>query len=100
MDRTVKLSCLLNVSSLALHFFLQSEHFPLIYCIEKLVDAHEFTRWESCFDGLGLDSKLVYDCYTSGLGTEVSFCWVVSYFQNKNERKEKLDVFIDFNADQ
>ncbi|PKI51281.1 hypothetical protein CRG98_028310 [Punica granatum] len=49
----------------------QSDHFPLIYCIEKMVHTHEFTQWESCFSELGLDSKPVYDCYTSGRGTKL-----------------------------
>lgn len=59
--------------------------------------AHEFTQWESCFDELGLDSKPVYDCYTSGLGMEVSFCRI-SFFDARLIlllKKKKLDVFID-----
>lgn len=55
---------------------LQSDHFPLIYCIEKLVYEHEYPQWESCFDKLGLESKPVLKCYTSGRGNEVIFVFL------------------------
>ncbi|KAF8018775.1 hypothetical protein BT93_H3624 [Corymbia citriodora subsp. variegata] len=65
--------CLLNtVEACAIDIWPDlNEHFPLIYCIEKLVYSHDFTQWESCFEPLGLDSKLVSDCYAGGRGKEL-----------------------------
>lgn len=65
--------CLLNtVEACAIDIWPElNEHFPLIYCIEKLVYSHEYTQWESCFEPLGLDSKLVSDCYAGGRGKEL-----------------------------
>lgn len=65
--------CLLNtVEACAIDVWPDlSEHFPLIYCIEKLVYSHDYAQWESCFEPLGLDSKLVSDCYAGGRGKEL-----------------------------
>lgn len=52
---------------------LQSEHFPFINCVETLVYEHKYPQWESCFEKLGLDPKLISDCYSSGHGKEVGF---------------------------
>ena len=53
--------------------FLQEKHFSFIYCVEDLAYQGKRTEWESCFEKLGLDSKLVNDCYRSERGNEVRF---------------------------
>lgn len=75
----VCLSMQLSYKLVTVDLLLQNEHFPLIYCIEKLVFSHDYTRWESCFEPLGLDSKLVSDCYAGGRGKEVSFTPFICY---------------------
>lgn len=54
------------------NLWMQTGHFPFIYCIEAAVYERKFTQWETCFEKLGLNSKPIYDCYSSGLGKEVS----------------------------
>lgn len=52
---------------------LQNEHFPFVYCVEKLVHQGDYTQWGTCFEKLGLDRHLVDQCFASGLGKEVAF---------------------------
>ncbi|GLT26817.1 hypothetical protein SLA2020_018590 [Shorea laevis] len=65
--------CLLNtVEACAIDIWPQlNEHFPFINCIETLVYQRQYPEWKSCFEKLGLDSKLIADCYTSGYGKEL-----------------------------
>ncbi|GLU11920.1 hypothetical protein SLE2022_286380 [Rubroshorea leprosula] len=65
--------CLLNtVEACAIDIWPQlNEHFPFINCVETLVYQRQYPEWESCFEKLGLDSKLIADCYTSGHGKEL-----------------------------
>ncbi|KAL5817260.1 hypothetical protein ACOSQ3_025638 [Xanthoceras sorbifolium] len=65
--------CLLNtVEACAIDIWPEvTEHFPFINCVETLVYEHKYPQWETCFDKLGLDSKLVSDCYTSGYGKKL-----------------------------
>ncbi|KAF5744483.1 gamma-interferon-inducible lysosomal thiol reductase-like isoform X1 [Tripterygium wilfordii] len=65
--------CLLNtVEACAIHVLPKvDEHFPFIYCVESLVYQHKYAQWESCFEKLGLDSKPISDCYSSGFGKEL-----------------------------
>jgi len=51
---------------------MQEDHFPFVYCVEKLVYERKYPEWESCFEELGLDPKRVSECYTGGYGNEVS----------------------------
>lgn len=53
-------------------FMMQEDHFPFVYCVEKLVYERKYPEWESCFEELGLDPKRVSECYTGGYGNEVS----------------------------
>ncbi|XP_071687601.1 gamma-interferon-responsive lysosomal thiol protein-like [Rutidosis leptorrhynchoides] len=48
-----------------------SDHFPFVYCIEKLAYENKYTEWETCFEKLNLDPKPVADCYGSGFGYEL-----------------------------
>lgn len=52
---------------------MQNDHFPFVYCVEKLTNEGKYADWETCFEKLSLDPKPVTDCYSSGLGNEVSF---------------------------
>ncbi|KAK3206580.1 hypothetical protein Dsin_020626 [Dipteronia sinensis] len=65
--------CLLNtVEACAIDIWPEvTEHFPFIYCVESFVYEHNYTQWETCFDKLGLDSKVISDCYTSGYGKKL-----------------------------
>ncbi|AES69589.1 putative gamma interferon inducible lysosomal thiol reductase GILT [Medicago truncatula] len=65
--------CLLNtVEACAIDIWPQLEkHFSFIYCVEDLAYQGKRTEWESCFEKLGLDSKLVNDCYRSERGNEL-----------------------------
>ncbi|CAK9326916.1 unnamed protein product [Citrullus colocynthis] len=65
--------CLLNtVEACAIYAWPElTGHFPFIYCIEAAVYERKFTQWETCFEKLGLNSKPIYDCYSSGLGKEL-----------------------------
>lgn len=65
--------CLLNtVEACAIHAWPKLEdHFPFVYCVEKLVYERKYPEWESCFEELGLDPKLVSECYTGGYGNEL-----------------------------
>lgn len=51
---------------------MQKDHFPFIYCVEKLVYEDDYDQWETCFTKLNLDPKPVMDCYSSGYGEKVS----------------------------
>lgn len=51
---------------------MQNDHFPFIYCVESLVYHNNYTKWETCFETLGLDATPVIDCYTSERGRKVS----------------------------
>ncbi|ONH99812.1 hypothetical protein PRUPE_6G051500 [Prunus persica] len=64
--------CLLNtVEACAIKIWpALNDHFPFIYCIESLVYEHKYPQWESCYEKLGLDSKPIAECYSSGLGKE------------------------------
>jgi interferon gamma-inducible protein 30 len=53
-------------------FMMQEDHFPFVYCVEKLVYERKYPEWESCFEELGLDPKRVSESYTGGYGNEVS----------------------------
>jgi interferon gamma-inducible protein 30 len=48
-----------------------NEHFPYIYCVENLIYQGDYSKWETCFDKLGLDPKPIYDCYENGKGHEI-----------------------------
>lgn len=65
--------CLLNtVEACAIDAWPQlNDHFPFIYCVEELVFEHKYLEWETCFEKLGLDSKPINDCYSSGLGLKL-----------------------------
>ncbi|XVF05793.1 hypothetical protein REPUB_Repub05bG0203200 [Reevesia pubescens] len=65
--------CLLNtVEACAIDTWPQlDDHFPFIYCVEELVYERKYLEWESCFEKLGLDSKPITDCYSSGLGQKL-----------------------------
>ncbi|KAJ4725518.1 Gamma-interferon-inducible lysosomal thiol reductase [Melia azedarach] len=65
--------CLLNtVEACAIDVWPElNEHFQFIYCVETLVYEHEYPQWETCFEKLGLDPKLISDCYASGYGTKL-----------------------------
>ncbi|ONH99809.1 hypothetical protein PRUPE_6G051500 [Prunus persica] len=65
--------CLLNtVEACAIKIWpALNDHFPFIYCIESLVYEHKYPQWESCYEKLGLDSKPIAECYSSGLGKEL-----------------------------
>ncbi|KAJ8440209.1 hypothetical protein Cgig2_023974 [Carnegiea gigantea] len=67
------LECLLNtVEACAIDAWPNvNEHFPFIYCVEKLVYQRKYLQWETCFEELGLNPKPVTDCYTSGHGKEL-----------------------------
>ncbi|EOA36175.1 hypothetical protein CARUB_v10010028mg [Capsella rubella] len=49
-----------------------SDHFPFIYCVEKLVTEHKFDKWETCYEKLNLNSKPVADCLSSGHGNKLA----------------------------
>ncbi|KVI03737.1 Gamma interferon inducible lysosomal thiol reductase GILT [Cynara cardunculus var. scolymus] len=49
----------------------QSDHFPFVYCVEKLTYEGKYAEWETCFEKLNLDPKPVIDCYSSGFGHEL-----------------------------
>jgi hypothetical protein len=51
---------------------MQEDHFPFVYCVERLVYERKYPEWESCFEDLGLDPKAVSECYTGGYDDEVS----------------------------
>ncbi|KAK8683657.1 hypothetical protein V6N13_039710 [Hibiscus sabdariffa] len=65
--------CLLNtVEACALDAWPKlNDHFPFINCVEALVFERKYLEWESCFEKLGLESKSVTDCYSSGLGKKL-----------------------------
>ncbi|KAK9057540.1 hypothetical protein SSX86_022376 [Deinandra increscens subsp. villosa] len=65
-----KWECLLNtIEACAIHVWPDvSDHFPFVYCVERLNQDENYTEWETCFEILNLDSKPVADCYRSGLG--------------------------------
>ncbi|KAM0995903.1 gamma-interferon-responsive lysosomal thiol protein isoform X1 [Malus sylvestris] len=65
--------CLLNtVEACAIEIWpALNDHFPFIYCVESLVYEHKYPQWESCYEKLGLDSKPIAECYSSGLGKEL-----------------------------
>lgn len=65
--------CLLNtVEACAIDAWPSlNDHFPFINCVEKLVYDRKYPLWETCFEELGLDAKLITDCYTSGHGKEL-----------------------------
>jgi interferon gamma-inducible protein 30 len=65
--------CLLNtIEACALHIWPDvKEHFPFIFCLEKLVYEGKPTEWETCFATLNIDPKPVTECYTSGLGNKL-----------------------------
>ncbi|KAL8258796.1 hypothetical protein R6Q59_026749 [Mikania micrantha] len=62
--------CLLNtVEACVIHVWpAVTDHFPFVYCVERLNKDGKYTEWESCFETLNLDPKPVADCYSSGLG--------------------------------
>ncbi|CAA7406246.1 unnamed protein product [Spirodela intermedia] len=51
------------------------KHFRFIYCVEKLVVAHTYTEWETCFQKTGLESKAVLDCYRNGNGQKLELSY-------------------------
>uniref|UniRef100_A0A6N2LYH9 Uncharacterized protein n=1 Tax=Salix viminalis TaxID=40686 RepID=A0A6N2LYH9_SALVM len=65
--------CLLNtVEACAIHAWPKLEdHFPFVYCVERLVYERKYPEWESCFEELGLDPKTISECYTGGYGDEL-----------------------------
>ncbi|KAG5254000.1 gamma-interferon-inducible lysosomal thiol reductase [Salix suchowensis] len=65
--------CLLNtVEACAIHAWRKLEdHFPFVYCVERLVYERKYPEWESCFEELGLDPKTISECYTGGYGDEL-----------------------------
>ncbi|KAJ6302720.1 hypothetical protein OIU77_016748 [Salix suchowensis] len=65
--------CLLNtVEACAIHAWPKLEdHFPFVYCVERLVYERKYPEWESCFEELGLDPKTISECYTGGYGDEM-----------------------------
>ncbi|KAI5603951.1 hypothetical protein POPTR_001G281004v4 [Populus trichocarpa] len=65
--------CLLStVEACAIHPWPKLEdHFPFVYCVERLVYERKYPEWESCFEDLGLDPKAVSECYTGGYGDEL-----------------------------
>ncbi|KAI7757892.1 hypothetical protein M8C21_032461 [Ambrosia artemisiifolia] len=65
-----KWECLLNtVEACVIHAWPDvTDHFPFVYCVERLNNEGKYTEWEKCFDILNLDPKPVADCYNSGLG--------------------------------
>ncbi|XP_057862938.1 gamma-interferon-responsive lysosomal thiol protein isoform X2 [Cryptomeria japonica] len=48
-----------------------NQHFPFVSCIESFVWAHEATKWKTCFEKTGLDSKVIMGCYESGYGKKL-----------------------------
>ncbi|KAI3829975.1 hypothetical protein L1987_04107 [Smallanthus sonchifolius] len=48
-----------------------TDHFPFIFCVERINQEGKYTEWESCFEILNLDPKPVADCYSSGVGHEL-----------------------------
>ncbi|KAJ0734740.1 putative gamma interferon inducible lysosomal thiol reductase GILT [Helianthus annuus] len=62
--------CLLNtIEACSIHAWPQvSDHYPFVYCVEKLSYEDKHTEWNTCFKKLNLDPKPVIDCYTSGMG--------------------------------
>lgn len=60
---------------------MQKKHFRFIYCVEKLVVAHKYSEWESCFQKTGLESKGVLDCYKNGNGQKVHFQYFIDQIQ-------------------
>lgn len=65
--------CVLNtVEACAIHAWpAVSDHFPFVYCVEKLTYEGKYAEWETCFEKLNLDPKPVTDCYSSGFGHEL-----------------------------
>lgn len=65
--------CLLNtVEACAIDAWPKlDDHFPFIYCVEKLVYNGKYRQWETCFSELGLDSKPIDDCYKGEEGTKL-----------------------------
>ncbi|KAI4373375.1 hypothetical protein MLD38_011506 [Melastoma candidum] len=65
--------CLLNaVEACAIDIWPDlRDHFPLIYCIEELVQERNYTQWKSCFNQLGLDATAISECYTNGRGKKL-----------------------------
>lgn len=69
--------CLLNtIEACAIHVWPDvNEHFPFVYCVEKLVYEGEYIQWGTCFEKLGLDRYPVDQCYASGLGKELELAY-------------------------
>jgi len=67
------MECLLNtIEACAISVWPDlNKHFSFIYCVETLVYEHNYAEWETCFDKLSLDATPIYECYTSGYGTEL-----------------------------
>nr|XP_043610170.1 gamma-interferon-responsive lysosomal thiol protein-like [Erigeron canadensis] len=65
--------CVLNtVEACAIHAWpVVSDHFPFVYCVEKLTYEGKYAEWETCFQKLNLDAKPVTDCITNGFGHEL-----------------------------
>ncbi|XP_071720649.1 gamma-interferon-responsive lysosomal thiol protein-like [Rutidosis leptorrhynchoides] len=66
--------CILNtVEACAIHAWPDvNDHFPFVYCVEKLTNEGKYAEWETCFQKLSLDPKPVTDCYNSGFGHELN----------------------------
>nr|GEY95103.1 hypothetical protein [Tanacetum cinerariifolium] len=62
--------CLLNtVEACAIRAWpAVNDHFPFVYCVEKLNYDGKYKEWETCFEKLNLDPKPVTDCISSGAG--------------------------------
>ncbi|KAK1426876.1 hypothetical protein QVD17_15556 [Tagetes erecta] len=62
--------CVLNtIEACSIHAWpAVSDHFPFVYCVEKLNDEGKYAQWKTCFETLGLDPKPVIDCYNDGTG--------------------------------
>ncbi|KAK9069079.1 hypothetical protein SSX86_013195 [Deinandra increscens subsp. villosa] len=65
--------CRLNtIEACSIHAWpAPSDHFPFVYCIEKLNSEGKYTEWETCFEKLDLDPNPVTDCYSRGIGHEL-----------------------------
>ncbi|XP_076956561.1 gamma-interferon-responsive lysosomal thiol protein-like isoform X2 [Bidens hawaiensis] len=61
----------------AMHVWpVPTDHFPFIYCVEKLYQEKKYTEWETCFEELDLDPKPVLDCYNSGIGQALGLQYI------------------------
>nr|TKS07893.1 hypothetical protein D5086_0000109330 [Populus alba] len=59
------------VEACAIHAWPKLEdHFPFVYCVERLVYERKYPERESCFEELDLDPRAVSECYTGGYGDE------------------------------